>query len=209
MLNGLTHLDRLDSAFGAGRVLGGVAYIGAKLMPDGSIRHHNRLNGIVFGDRPEGVSARTRAIAEAFAGARMTATASATILHDMWEKFVKLTTLAGMTCLVRGTVGEIMETKDGAALTLQLLDECRGVAAAAGFAPRPQNLEHTRAMLTQPGSPNSASLRTDLEAGTRTEADAILGDMLRRARSLGVDAPLLSAAWCCLQVHENRLAAAG
>jgi hypothetical protein len=31
--------------------------------------------------------------------------------------------------------------------------------------------------------------------------------MLRRARRLGIGAPLLSAAYCHLQVHENRLAA--
>ena len=30
-------LDRLDGAFGADRVLGGVAYVGASLHPDGSI----------------------------------------------------------------------------------------------------------------------------------------------------------------------------
>src|SRR6266568_1558532 len=40
LLNGLVHLDRLDAAFGADRVLGGVAYVGASLLPDGSIRHH-------------------------------------------------------------------------------------------------------------------------------------------------------------------------
>src|ERR1041384_6770210 len=38
LLNGLVHLDRLDAAFGPGRVLGGVAYVGAGLLPDGSGR---------------------------------------------------------------------------------------------------------------------------------------------------------------------------
>ena len=51
LLNGLVHLERLDRAFGPGRVLGGVAYVGAVLLPDGSIRHHNRLSGIAFGER--------------------------------------------------------------------------------------------------------------------------------------------------------------
>ena len=60
-------------------------------------------------------------------------------------------------------------------------------------------------MLTEPGSINSASMRQDLEAGRRTEADAIIGDMLCRARGFGIATPLLRAAWCHLQVHENRL----
>ena len=49
-------------------------------------------------------------------------------------------------------------------------------------------------VLTEPGSVNSASMRQDLEAGRRTEADAIVGDMLRRARGSGIATPLLSCA---------------
>ena len=55
LLNGLVHLDRLAAAFGPDAVLGGVAYVGASLQPDGSIRHHNRLSGIAFGERRGGV----------------------------------------------------------------------------------------------------------------------------------------------------------
>jgi 2-dehydropantoate 2-reductase len=61
-------------------------------------------------------------------------------------------------------------------------------------------------MLTEKGSVNSASMRTDLDAGRRTESDAILGDMLGRARRLGVATPLLRAARCHMQVYEHRLA---
>jgi 2-dehydropantoate 2-reductase len=50
-------------------------------------------------------------------------------------------------------------------------------------------------------------MRQDLEAGRRTEADAIIGDLLRRARRFGVATPLLRIVSCHLQVHENRLAA--
>jgi 2-dehydropantoate 2-reductase len=62
-------------------------------------------------------------------------------------------------------------------------------------------------MLTERGSINSPSMRQDLEAGRRTEAEWVVGDMLRRARGLDIDTPLLRAAYCHLQVHENRLAA--
>src|SRR5947207_10937056 len=125
----------------------------------------------------------------------------------MWEKFVMISAMAGMNCLLRGTVGEIVATDDGTALMRAALAECNAVASAAGYAPRPEAKERVAAMVTEPGSVNSASMRHDLESGRRTEADAILGDMLRRARSFGISTPLLRAAWCHLQVHENRLAA--
>lgn len=206
LLNGLVHLDRLEAAFGAGRVLGGVAYVGASLQPDGTIRHHNRLSGIAFGERGGGVSERAKAIEAEFAGTPVSAPASDNIMLDMWEKFVMMGAMAGISCLMRGNVGEIMATKNGEALMIAALAECQAVATAAGFSPRPQSRERVQAMLTERGSINSPSMRQDLEAGRRTEADAVVGDMLRRAGELGIAAPLLSAAYCHLQVHENRLA---
>jgi 2-dehydropantoate 2-reductase len=206
LLNGLLHLERLDHQFGPGRVLGGVAYVGAVLRPDGSIRHINRLSGIAFGERGGGVSERARAIEREFAGTPVSAPANPDIVQEMWEKFVMMGAMAGMNCLLRGNVGEIVATGDGDALMREALAECEAVAAAAGHAPRPQSRERVEAMLTERGSINSASMRQDLEAGRRTEADAIVGDMLRRAQRFGISTPLLRAAWCHLQVHENRLA---
>jgi 2-dehydropantoate 2-reductase len=206
LLNGLVHLDRLDAAFGPDRVLGGVAYVGAVLLPDGSIRHVNRMSGIAFGERGGGVSERARAIEQQFANTPVAAPANDNILQEMWEKFIMMGAMAGMNCLMRGNVGEIVATEEGEALMVEALAECRAVAEAAGFASRPQAGERVQALLTERGSVNSASMRQDLEAGRRTEAAAIVGDMLRRARHFGVSTPLLRAAWCHLQVHENRLA---
>src|SRR6185437_12146588 len=87
LLNGLVHLDRLEAAVGAEHVLGGVAYVGAALTPEGGIRHHNRLSGIAFGERGGGRSARIEAIAAEFAGTKVEAPGEADILVDMWEKF--------------------------------------------------------------------------------------------------------------------------
>jgi 2-dehydropantoate 2-reductase len=220
LLNGLVHLDRLDAAFGPGHVLGGVAYVGAGLLPDGSIRHWNRLSGIAFGERPMEqtrgpqahggrISERARAIEALYAGTPVSAPANDNILQEMWEKFVMISAMAGMNCLMRGNVGEIVATDDGAALMKEALAECRAVAEAAGYPPRREARERVEAMVTEPGSVNSASMRQDLDAGRRTEADAILGDMLRRAKGFGIAAPLLRAAWCHLQVHENRIKTGG
>jgi 2-dehydropantoate 2-reductase len=207
LLNGLVHLDQLDAAFGPDRVLGGVAYVGAVLLPDGSIRHVNRLSGIAFGERGGGISERAKAIEQLFADTPVSAPANDNILQEMWEKFVMMGAMAGMNCLMRGNIGEIATTKDGEALMLAALAECRQVAEAAGYAPRPQAWDRVTTMLTERGSVNSASMRQDIEAGRRTEAEAIVGDMLRRAEGFGVSTPLLRAAFCHLQAHENRLAA--
>jgi 2-dehydropantoate 2-reductase len=207
LLNGLVHLDRLDAAFGPGRVLGGVAYVGAVLLPDGSIRHVNRMSGIAHGERGGGISERTKAIEQEFSGTPVAAPANDNILLEMWEKFMLIGAMAGMNCLMRGNVGEIVATEEGAGLMVEAIGEVAAIASASGFTPRPQARDRVQTMLTERGSVNSASMRQDLEAGRRTEAEAIIGDLLRRARRFDIPAPLLRTAWCHLQVHENRLAA--
>ncbi len=209
ILNGLAHLDRLDAAFGRERVLGGVAYIAATLTADGVIHHLNRVHGITFGERSGEISRRVEAIAKAFAATPVTAAASDSIVLDMWEKFGMITCLAGINCLMRGSVGDILATEDGESLTLRLLTECEAVATASGYPPRPAHQQQCRSMLTERGSKFSASMLRDLKAGLRTEGDQVVGDMLRRARALGLAVPLLRAASCHLQVYENRVTATG
>jgi 2-dehydropantoate 2-reductase len=207
LLNGLVHLDRLAAAFGDEAILGGVAYVGASLRPDGSINHHNRLSGIAFGERSGGVSERAKAISAEFADSKVSAPPSENVMLDMWEKFVMITTMAGMNCLMRGTIGDIAATDDGAALVLDLLAETQAVAAAAGYLPRQAYCDNIAKMLAEKGSPNNASMHHDLAQGSRTEGAYIIGDMRRRAAALGIATPLLRAAWAHLQVYENRLAA--
>ena len=85
---------------------------------------------------------------------------------------------------------------------LEALDECTRIAAAAGYPPRDKHLERSRAMLTERGSGFAASMLRDVQAGGRTEADHVIGDLLARARALGVAAPLLRVALCHLQTYE-------
>jgi 2-dehydropantoate 2-reductase len=207
LLNGLVHIDRLAAVFGGDNILGGVAYVGASLQPDGGIRHHNRLSGIAFGDRSGGISERVRTIAAEFAGSKIDAPGSDNVMLDMWEKFVMITTMAGMNCLMRGNLGEIVATEDGEMLMRQLFAENSAVAEAAGFAPRQAYRDQISRMLTERGSINNASMHHDLAHGSRTEADWIIGDMRRRAIGFGLATPLLRAAYAHLQVYENRRAA--
>jgi 2-dehydropantoate 2-reductase len=200
----MKHLDRLDLAFGRAVVLGGMCQIAATLTPIGEVRHLNNLHHMAVGPRAVG----QEAVAEAFAAVARRATfdfrLSDDIAQDMWEKFVMLATMAGMTCLMRGSVGDIMQADDGEALTLEMLEECDLVAHAAGHRPRPAFIERARGILTERGSSFAASMLRDVERGGPTEAAHVVGDMLARARAGGFLAPLLRVAWCHLQTHEAR-----
>src|SRR4029077_17496357 len=143
-----------------------------------------------FGERSKRFSERVEAIARTFAATSISASASDDIVLDMWEKFVMISSLAGINCLMRAPVGDILAAEDGENLTLELLAECEAVATASGYPPRPGPREECRAMLTDRESKFGASMLRDLEAGSRTEGEQVLGDMLHRARALGIPAPI-------------------
>jgi len=201
-LNGVKHLDRLDQAFGRARVLGGVAQIAATLSPAGEILQLNDMHVVIFGERDAPTSKRCESLAAVMAKANFVSKLSANIQLELWEKFVFLTTLAGMTCLMRAGIAPIVRSVEGEALVLAMLEECRRVAAAEGFDPRPEFMQRGHALLTDRTRPFTASMLRDIEKGGPIEGEHIVGDMLARARQHGVAAPLLRVAVCHLQTYE-------
>ena len=199
LLNGMRHLDALDACFGAGRVLGGSCFISAKLDEGGQIAHVSDIHRLAFGERSGGLSPRVEALAAAMAGAKFEAVASDQILLVMWEKWVFLASLAGVTCLTRAAVGDIVAA-GGADLAAALLEECRAIAAAAGYPPGADSLKASLARLTDPGSAVTASMLGDVERRGRTEADHILGDLLqRRGAASDGDQSLLRVAYIAVK----------
>jgi 2-dehydropantoate 2-reductase len=123
----------------------------------------------------------------------------------MWEKWVLIATMAGSNCLMRATVGDIVAA--GAEnLSLALLDECAGIATAQNFTPSAAAMTRNRGMLTMPGSTFAASMLRDVERGAPTEADHILGDLIRRGSAGGGpnDFPLLRIAYAHLRAYDAR-----
>ena len=204
LLNGMRHLDVLDARFGADRVLGGSCFISAKLDEGGQISHVSDIHRLAFGERTGEQSPRVEALAAATAGAKFEAVASDQILLVMWEKWVFLAALAGITCLARAAVGDVVAA-GGADLAAALLEECRVIAAAAGYPPRADALKASLARLTDPGSAVTASLLGDVERRGRTEADHVLGDLLRR-RAAAPDGgqSLLRAAYVAVKAAAAR-----
>jgi 2-dehydropantoate 2-reductase len=206
LLNGMRHLDALDARFGAERVLGGSCFISAKLDDGGQIVHLSDIHRLAFGERAGGRSPRVEAIAAAMAGVKFETVASDNIVLVMWEKWVFLASLAGITCLTRSAVGDVVAA-GGADLTAALLEECRAIAAAAGYAPRPDSLKASLSRLTDPGSAVTASMLGDVERRGRTEAEHVLGDLLKRRGGAGDgERSLLRLAYVAVKAAEVRAA---
>jgi 2-dehydropantoate 2-reductase len=201
LLNGLRHLDDLDAAFGAAQVLGGLCHISVTLEADGSIRQFGALEKLTYGSRDH-AQAIPASIGTALRRIGPNVVESDDVMAAMWDKFAFIATLAGITCLMRGSVGEIVATKEGAALTQRLHGECARIAERSGHALSVTALQSAQAILVAANSPLKASMLRDLERGARTECEHILGDLRERAIALEMDTPILAAALTHVRVYE-------
>ena len=202
LLNGIRQLDLLDERFGAQHVLGGLCIISSTLDARGVVQHLNQAHSITFGERDGSTSLRIRQITKAFADAGFESRPSSTVVQDMWDKWVFLASLAGITCLMRGSIGAIEAAPGGRAAALTLLDECSAVATASGHALSDATLQRARGVLTEPGSALEASMLRDLRHGHPIEADHVIGDMLERARRAHSADAMLSLVHAHLKVYE-------
>ena len=202
LLNGMRHLDLLDARFGADRVLGGQCVIAATLDAQGIVQHLNQSHGLTFGERDGTSSERMRKITQNLMDAGFDARASDTILQDMWDKWVFLASLAGITCLMRAPVGDIVAAPGGTAAIVRLLEECRAVAERSGHAPGEATLQRARSVLTEAGSSLTASMLRDLQHGHPIEADHVIGDVLARAGQSHEGHALLAVVYAHLKAYE-------
>jgi 2-dehydropantoate 2-reductase len=204
LLNGMRHIDLLQSKFTAQAVLGGLCAISTVLDADGRILHLNTLQDLSFGERGGPRSARTEAVLAELATASFKTRLSDNILQNMWEKWAFIATLAGITCLMRAPIGDIV-TANAQDLAVQLYVECAQIAADAGFPPSQAARQACLSAVTQRGSALTASMLRDVESGGRTEAEQILGD-LRRRRSSNATAThsVLDIAYEHLKAYETR-----
>jgi 2-dehydropantoate 2-reductase len=202
VLNGLKHIDALTARFGAAQILGGLANVSAGLDADGRVVQFMANQTIVFGETRGALSERVLALEALLKVPGIDVRASDAIMQDMWEKFVQLTTLASITCLMRASIGDILTVPNGEASIFRLFAECCAVATASGYEPRAPFIEFDRKLFTTVNSPLKASMLRDIERGSITEAEHILGDMANRARALGIDTPLLDLARAHVAAYE-------
>jgi 2-dehydropantoate 2-reductase len=202
LLNGLSHIDTLETAYGQGRVLGGLAKVQATLTHEGVVRHLAPFTALELGELDGQATERVLALESAFARTPIKVEVAPDIRGRMWEKLVFLGALAAATVLMRANLGEIVSTPEGGA----------AIAAAHGHPVRPEAMEREFLPFFQTAVPGSAgataSMLRDLEAGSRIEADHILGFLLDAARRAGVPDELHEAAYLHAKAYEARRKAA-
>ena len=203
VLNGLSHIQELQTHFGKEKVFGGTAHIASTVSAEGYIKQLNPIQVLTAGCI---IDNQGTPILNEFMDACNTANFKAMMVEDiiqsMWDKWTFLATLAGSTVLFRNSVGAITDTSWGEELMLRMYKECLNVADASGHKVSNKAEKKALGILMEPGSDFTASMLRDLLAGAPTEHEHILGSLVKMGRQFNIDMPLISAAYVSA-VSEN------
>jgi 2-dehydropantoate 2-reductase len=202
--NGLGNEAEIASVIGAGRVIGGLTAIGARLESPGVVRSFAALPSAI-GELEGGISPRVSAIASAFTRHGLATEASADIMRKKWVKLfanVAFSATSGATGL---SIAEVAAVPELRATALSAIDEAGAVAAAGGIeiglAERREIFE-TIANPTGTGA-NTTSMYRDLAAARPTEIEAIYGSVIRLGERHHIPTPTLQALAAIIKGKET------
>jgi len=187
--NGVDNADTIGSVVGSDAVLPGAVYIALQLVGPGVVLRTGGEGRMVFGELNGVVSERIRRIAAA-------------IQQLLWEKFLFITGVGGVTALARSGIGPLLASPAGRTLLTASCDEIVAVAQAAGA---PLTPAAARAAIEQAATVPPqwrSSMARDLEDGRRLEVDALSGAVVRRGRKHAIPTAIHQAIVACLSLHQ-------
>lgn len=208
LLNGMSHMDRLESAFGREKLLGGLCQIETALNDRGEVEQYSPFHNIVFGELDGTISDRVQRLKDLFSGAKMTAQPSREIVVEMWHKYVFISAFSGMTSMMRSSIGPIMEVPGGKETYRRLAEEIAAVARFHEPSLTPDIGEKAYSIAAALDPTMKSSMLRDVERGGPTETDHLHGWLIETAPK-GMDLPLLKAVYASIKAYEEGRAQRG
>jgi 2-dehydropantoate 2-reductase len=191
--NGVHKDDVLRKYAPADSVLGGACYVAAAISEPGVIGHTGTMQRLVFGEYGARKSARGEAFLAACQAADIDAELSDAIEQLIWEKFVFLVGLSGMTSKFGTPIGPIRENPKRRAMLFETMREVVAVGRAKGVPLRPDFAEDRLAFCDTIPAKMTSSMQVDLKRGSRLELPWLSGALVDLGAQLGVPTPANAA----------------
>ena len=199
--NGLSNYSKLVKAFGRKKVVRGFCYIGSEMLENGIIKHTS--NGfIIIGESP-GISQKIISkLYDVFTDSGIETRVSKDIVHDIWAKFSWNCTLNILCAIIGKDTDSLFSSGETERLTRGLYDEIRKVAGAHGvkLAKKDESNVIDKAKKHGPFKPSTLQ---DVQRGKMLEYEAFTGEIVRMAKSKGIDVPISKTLYALLKAIEN------
>ncbi len=204
--NGVDNGELLTREYGDDRVMEGAAYVFSTIAAPGSIHQTGGPRRIVFGRLGGGPSPKGEAVVDAMQRGGVTAHLSTDVRVELWNKFILICAVSGMTALTRRPLGEILGYDGTARMAREVMREVYQLALAVGIPLEPDADGANYRFMSQQHPSSKGSLCHDLEAGRRLEIDSLCGYVSRMGRVHGVATPLNDYLYDTLKLEDLQAA---
>jgi 2-dehydropantoate 2-reductase len=191
--NGVDNEEQIQKIIPAGTVYGGVAYIYSTITAPGVITETGGPKKIIFGAMP-GAKDETRETARRILDILTEAGIKAELTDDvsaaLWNKFILMTSVGGLTALTRLALGEILAVEETRALLMDAMREVEAVAKARGMNIEAGYIDRLIRTLRRFGNSNRSSLYYDLIHEKPMEIEALSGAVVKYGQALGTSTPI-------------------
>lgn len=202
LLNGVAHISELQREFGKDKVIGGLCFIETTLNEQGYIIQTSKGHYVRFGEFGNRDTERILAIEEALSGTKASFVRSPHIEQDIWHKYLYITTIAGVTTLMRAPLGPIRDSENGYEYIRGVFQEGAAIMMAHGAPLDSEIVAQHMVTMEKTGYTMKASMLRDMEKGLAIEGRHLHGYLLDLAKEHKMEAPLLEVIYRNLQIYE-------
>jgi len=201
--NGVDSAERLAKIVGNEHVIGAVAQVSAQLTEPGEITQMAGPGKLVIGECSGGASLRSAQIAQAFEQAGIPSAVHPQIRNAIWEKFLLICGLSGITALTRLPIGPVLGCPESKALLRDIMTEVAAVARVNHIALPDGCVDQTIAVLASLSPAVRGSLAHDLAAGRRLELESLNGTLVALGRKHCVATPVNDVVYAALKPYDG------
>ena len=199
--NGVESHEQLSAVLGASNILPGAYWASSHILSPGVISEDVEAR-VSFGAVDDTESLRALDIRKVFRDAGIEAELSPDPLRVLWEKFVVLSALSGITSAAQTRPKELLQFPDARKMFCDAMEEALAVGLAKGV-DLPANLVRDSLNYID-GLPDfQNTMHSDYEAGRPTELDALSGAVIRLGKQIGVKTPVHGYLYSVLLPHKD------
>ena len=202
--NGVDATERLQDDLppeNRNNVLWGLTYIVSHTEGPGAVNQLDGPRQIVFGEGTGGDSERGRRVQEVLDVEGIDSVFSEYVHRNLWNKFMFINGLAGMTAVTHKTLGALKKTPETWAMLNRVIDEVEALGLASGVELDGER-EDVMAYLDRLGPDTRSSLAVDTLQGNRLEVDSLHGTVGRMGRELGIETPGCDFIYAVLKAQD-------
>jgi 2-dehydropantoate 2-reductase len=196
--NGIDAAERIGAAVGMEHMLGGATWISAAIESPGVIKQVSQFRRVVVGELDGQRTPRLEAVQQAFQETGITAELSENIRKVLWTKFVFIAAASALGALTRLPLGDYRQVPETRRLLTAMMQEVAALARAQDIDLEADVVAQSLAFVDAAAPQIKPSMQLDVEAGRRSELEALIGVIGRQGRALGVPTPAADFVYAAL-----------